>query len=159
MEGQRVIIGTRAGPKNQLYNVLHELAHFIEIDENRCNKPGWGLKYGKWVDNPFPRPYSPAGWHEYSTDQHIRREIRVWAYQANLHQHFGLKVDFEDLAEAALYLPDFFLYVKGIRSDKQRVLKVAAEIEFLAAQVQYSFPEIIKELERKRLKLRLTSVK
>lgn len=161
LEGQkveegRVIIGCRAGPEENISNVLHEFAHFIEIDEERCNKDGWGLKYGKWIDNPCRLSgYAPAGWHEFSTNKHIKREIRVWAFQVNLGLRFGLKIDIGELAESSQYLPDIFLYDRTVTNDKERRHLIAAEIEELAAQEQYNLESIIKKFEKKKLKLML----
>lgn len=158
LEGQKVengtiFIGSRAGPSSNLDNILHELAHFIEIDEKRMDQHGWGLKYGKWVDSPFPNRYC-SGWYELTTDKHIQREIRVWAYQANLLKYFKLPVDFQDLAEIAPYLPDLWLYKNG-KTDKERVANIARQIEDLAGQISYSFESIWNEVRRKTAILKL----
>ena len=152
-ENNEIVIGCRAGPDQSLENVLHEFGHFIEIDDKRMNKPGWGLKYGKWVNSPCPNRYC-SGWYELTTDKHIQREIRVWAFQANLLKHFKLTIDFLDLAGAAPYLPDFYLYKNG-KTDEERIINVAKQIEEMASTVEYSFEKIISEMNRKRTKLLL----
>jgi hypothetical protein len=80
-------IGLKAGPSYNIQNLLHEMSHFVEIDDSRTLKSGWGLKYGKWSDLPY---YAGGGFYEFSSAEHIKREIKVWAYQYSLSQYLKL---------------------------------------------------------------------
>ena len=39
----RMVFGCRAGPDTSIENLMHEIAHFIEIDYPRALSPGWGF--------------------------------------------------------------------------------------------------------------------
>ena len=98
VEGNRpqeisLVLGCRAGPSVETSNLLHEMAHFIEIDDDRCTLIGWGLRVpkiyimGQVCDNT-------------QTFQACAREIRTMAIQKVLHREFGVK--FDDLYYAKL---------------------------------------------------------
>src|SRR5512134_41522 len=65
----RLHLGIWAGPSATVFNLCHEMAHFIEIDNRRCHLPGWGLKTGKTV--LIGSQLVPEGMH---TTQAIERE-------------------------------------------------------------------------------------
>lgn len=64
-------------------NTIHEMAHFVEIDQRRCGMYGWGLKVPeKFIYNrlvPVPMTHKIAD-----------REMRVLAYQFNILEALGL---------------------------------------------------------------------
>lgn len=90
----RLVLGMRAGPEVKKINLLHEMAHFIEIDDARCMVYGWGLK--------VPETYIPGHrpFYDPQTFQAGAREIRVSAIQRVLAQHFH--VPFGDYYAAKL---------------------------------------------------------
>lgn len=150
VEGQRVrhdgtvVIGMRAGPAMSASNLCHELCHYIEINVERCNQPGWGL-----INPPFD--YIP-GYGEFqrsfNTTAHIDREIRVWAWQSILHRFVGIDEGVESLVRSAVHLPDLELLTDGRLSDlrpdtiraffKEQVERVAATytIEEMKARLE-----------------------
>lgn len=105
LEGQRVLddgtilIGDRAGPQRHASNLAHEMAHLVEIDDDRMRMWGWGLKlpevvvFGQTCVEP-------------RTMQITAREIRVFAFQANLHRAFGLPFSYTYCARLCEWLPD-----------------------------------------------------
>lgn len=128
VEGNRIIdgrlaVGMRAGPSLSVSNLLHEMAHFVEIDDRRCGMAGWGLK------TPRVLMYTPHYGHpvydSFKTAQHIEREIRVCAFQANAGAALGVALDVEELARPFLYLPDTWTYA----SDRELVKKVCSAIQ------------------------------
>lgn len=105
LEGQRVedgviYLGARTGPCISVDNILHELAHFIEIDEARMHLGGWGFKYGQTITIP-----GHGTWEEFHKDQHINREIRTWAIQWHLQRFIGKPVSARELGKPGKYLP------------------------------------------------------
>lgn len=84
----RMVLGMRAGPvRNDPLTLLHEMAHFIEIDDARCTVDGWGLQV-PYLSIP---PYAPC--KNPQTFQAAAREIRVSAIQRVLAHHFGFEFD------------------------------------------------------------------
>ncbi len=105
MQGQRVhdngavILGTKAGPGYSLSNLVHEMAHFVEIDEGRMAEPGWGLRVPEqWAYNRMC--------FEPTTCQATVREIRVMAFQLNILEYLGWPGDENDLINALQFMPD-----------------------------------------------------
>lgn len=152
VEGQsafenRIKIGCRAGPSMCLSNLVHEICHFIEIDQRRMSKHGWGLKFGKQVYIPgYPVFY------EMNSIQAIEREVRVWAMQMNFSKEKNVKFDLEDNVESARFI-NCFSYVKG-SSDKEKFITIQEKILAYAAQPAYAFGELMKELKRRTNKLK-----
>ena len=101
----RLHLALWAGPSADLFNLFHEMAHFIEIDNRRCHKPGWGLKTGKWVT--IAGRYVSEGMF---TNKAIEREIRCFAIQTHFHTHYGLTG--ED--ETVKYMAELCKYIDGL---------------------------------------------
>lgn len=80
----KFLLGLIAGPNADLFNLFHEMSHFIEIDNRRCHLSGWGLTYGKSV-NIGGRSF-PEGM---VTNQAIEREIRTFGIQVHFHNQYG----------------------------------------------------------------------
>lgn len=108
LEGQRVEdgviwIGGRSGPRrHDTSSLCHEMAHFVEIDDERMNLPMWGLRVPEiWVfDRMCVEP---------QTHQITDREIRVAAYQKNFQDYLGIRESVENITESFKYLPDAML--------------------------------------------------
>lgn len=152
IEGQsayenRIKIGCRAGPSMCLSNLVHEICHFIEIDQRRMSKHGWGLKFGKRIEIPG---YSV--FYEMFTAQAIEREVRVWAMQKNFSEAKNVKFDLEDIVESARFI-NCFGYVKG-SSDKEKFNCIKDMILMNAERPEYSFQALQQELLRRTAKLR-----
>ncbi len=109
LQGQRVSedgivrIGDRAGPGRALSNTVHELAHFVEIDDARQQTFGWGLHVPTVV-------VCGQTCTEPTTHKMVDRELRVMAYQVNLMQALGAPpMRVRRLVQALQYMPDFIL--------------------------------------------------
>lgn len=114
IDSNRFLFTTWAGPVANVNNLFHEMGHFVEINPERCHRPGWGFGYGKKV---------VIGGREYDEGMHtkkaIEREIRTFAIQLVLANHYGLTHD-ELLDEPVTlqryfaticrYIDGFFLY-------------------------------------------------
>ena len=77
-------LACKAGISKDMFNLFHEMGHFIEIDNRRCHRTDWGLKTGKTVRIGYQ--YVREGMF---TSQAIDREIRVFAIQKHLHDAYG----------------------------------------------------------------------
>lgn len=101
VENGRIIIGERAGPSRSITNLVHEMSHFVEIDDARMCAFGWGLKRpqvvicGQVCNDP-------------KTMQMTERELRVIAYQANVLEFIGKPLNILYNVGALVYVPDFF---------------------------------------------------
>ena len=90
VEGNRIrenkfTMGVWAGPQAEVSNLLHEMAHMIEIDDARCHIPSWGFKYGKTV-YIAGRMINEGMF----TNKAIEREIRVFGIQIVMMNHYGI---------------------------------------------------------------------
>ena len=124
--------GCRAGPWDNvnLENLSHEMAHFVEIDELRSFRGGWGLKvpkiyvFGKAYDQP-------------TTWQASARECRVIAYQANLMEAMRQPFDIADFTKALRWMGDF-CFVPG-KTDDRRIAFLVKKVLQHKALPKYSF--------------------
>lgn len=142
VQGQRLnddrkfVIGCFAGPRLSIENLIHEMGHFAEREIDKLRKRphfAWGYSFGK-----FWRVGMQSGHEPYSA-QSVHREIRVWAFQLNLHRHYGIKTDAAELAESAEFLPAFCNYRRycdpegaKLRPKDECLAQVTKEIETLA---------------------------
>lgn len=140
-----VKIGPWAGPEADISNVLHEICHFVEIDEARMKDSGWGLRY------PTQEIFGQT-FHEFSKPYHIERERRVWAYQLNLNEKYGIRENAYKLASGAVFLDGFNYLIPEHRgkTDKQAIKIFAKSIEKLAEEPKYSFDSFLKEFDRRK---------
>lgn len=98
-ENNVIWIGDRAGPEIDVSHLIHEMCHFVEIDDVRMREPGWGLKVPRvWVFDRYCI--------EPTTIQMTERELRVMAYQFNVMQFLKLGVTPLELAKPLRWLPD-----------------------------------------------------
>lgn len=104
LEDGTIVIGNRAGPTTwadsfKIDNLIHEMAHLVEIDDARMRCHGWGLKVPEVF--VFNRMCC-----EPTTKQITERELRVMAYQLNVMDHIGVECDTDDAVRALENLAD-----------------------------------------------------
>jgi hypothetical protein len=92
-------LGMRAGPETAESNLLHEMAHFIEIDDARAFSYRWGLSNPK-VEIMGRICLEPQ------TCQDVLREIRVIAIQSKLADLFDVPGQIEENVNALKFLED-----------------------------------------------------
>lgn len=141
VQGGIVELGTWAGPHADISNLLHEMGHFVEIDQPRMAKYGWGLKFGKYYQ------IGMHSGHEPYTAQSVWREIRVWAYQINLMNHYNIPETIENMTASADYLPAI-CYVPG-KTKEERLAYVAAETRKMSLLPAYQVVSFATEWERR----------
>lgn len=95
---RRIILGARLATIVSPSALIHEMAHFVEIDYGRIAKTGWGLKLreieiaGRVCKDPL-------------TMQATERELRVCAYEANIEEKHGI-TKIEGTIESLDFMPD-----------------------------------------------------
>ena len=115
-------IGRRAGPDKDDSNAVHELAHFIEMEDNRIGKPLWGMRFNEGTYIP---EYSAIVNVEFTTLKHMERECRVWAIQYILmNQLFNMPVSIKELASSSPYLPDVWWLI----GDDKKITRHAVQL-------------------------------
>lgn len=107
-----------AGPAN-VSNIIHEMAHLIEIPDHRAHIRNFGLDYTtkQYVfGQEFLEPV---------TDQAVQREIRVFAIQAVLSWHMRLPVELSHFGHLIMCgaLMDDFLWRKNVGMNYEEALK------------------------------------
>ena len=121
-------IGRRAGPDKEDSNAVHELAHFIEMEDNRVGMAMWGMrvKVGDYIPE-----YNAYVNNEFNTLKHLKRESGVWAIQYILQNElFGIPVTVEELAQSSPYLPDVWWLIgddKKVRDKTAKLIRNYAE--------------------------------
>ena len=95
-----VMKGAGTSEDDQIANLCHEMAHFVEIDDDRCTAHGWGLKYPERfvIDRTCYEPVTCNG---------VMREIRVLAYQKNVQRFLGCSQDIHETTIALEHLEDY----------------------------------------------------
>lgn len=99
-EAGNVVLGPWAGPEALISNLVHEMSHFVEIDEGRMTEFGWGLHVpeihiaGRLCLEP-------------QTRQATERELRVIAFQVNVLEYLGFPRSVRDLVEPLDWMPDW----------------------------------------------------
>jgi len=126
VEGQRLtedglyLLGCRAGPSVEVENLLHEMAHLAEREKEKLlefSPYNWGYSYGQYWE------VAGRSGHEARTDQSVRREGRIWAYQLNLIRYFGTPKTARELVGSAVYMEAFYIY-------KNRVLRGFEQFDY-----------------------------
>jgi hypothetical protein len=142
-------------------DLTHEMAHFVEIDEERMNQDGWGLYVGEWHDG-----YDKyGGFYVYNGVKDIERECRVVALQANLHEQLGIPFDVVDFGRALRFVPGFHnligepYYVKSAVDDRYKHKWVRERIAAHRQDPHFSSESFIAEWWRRNnlLKSRLAA--
>lgn len=163
IEGQHIranektyLIGPWAGPAAEVSNVFHEMGHFAEREIEKLKKfpnSGWGLYPGKFWQIGVHWGYEPQ------TDQSVRREQRVWAYQISLQKHYNLSISPYDTVSSATWLPAWCYYQpfpkvenEGLSSwDRRRLEQLAKDAESMSIN-EYTF-EDFQEQWNKRIEI------
>lgn len=123
-----MVLGMRAGPTSGCPDVLlHEMAHFVEIDDARCLARGWGLRVPtvEVAGRPYEQP---------ATFGCCLREIRVMALQLALGRHFRLEQDPADLAGLLAWVPG--VWCGGAHYGARRALSAAELFELVADDIE-----------------------
>lgn len=107
LEGARLVDGTltfgcRAGPESAVTNLVHEMGHFVEIEDYRMLRFGWGFKVPE-IEVCGQLCVEPR------THQMTDREIRVFAFQKNILDYLGIEETVEELVRSMTFMPDFML--------------------------------------------------
>lgn len=145
----KIVFGLRcASISYDLVVLIHEIAHFVEIDEKRMFKHMWGLKvpekwlFGQWCIEPV-------------TNQATMRELRVGAIQMNIFEWLGekgfveykrnlfgdyechhktnmysLEESIENFVDSMKYMPDWYL-IPGKGDEKRKVWLTAKLKKFM----------------------------
>lgn len=144
---RRLCFGVWAGPKAETSNLLHEMAHFVEIDEARMNITGWGLKLPN-------RRYTKGLYDgcEPKTMQITAREIRVMALQHNLHEHLGIPTWRDQVVQLLRWLPDAHNVPGASKEAHNRW--IMAQYDRLIKSEAYSFSRFNVEWKRRNEILR-----
>lgn len=102
---KQLVLGCRAGPVEDVDNLLHEMGHFIEIPDHRILISGWGLTYPEIeICHQICR--------EPSTTQAVERELRVFAIQKHLYEIAQIKIPIrynEDKSKLIEWMNDYVL--------------------------------------------------
>lgn len=147
LEGQEIdeslrvpILGFRAGTEVSVTNLIHEMCHFVEIDDKRMTRSGWGLRYGTRIE-VLGRHYD-----EPATCQATMREIRVVAYQSNVYAHLGITWHSDsELADLLCrFMPDAIFLPCARESRKKYILEQIRE-----HKKQYTCDRFVIEWNRK----------
>lgn len=140
IEGTTLILGCRAGPSLDVDNLLHEMAHLIEINDKRILSWNWGLQYPE-VELLGRVFYEP------NTIQGLNRELRVFAIQKHLFEICEISVSadyWEKKAKILEWLQDFYLIPTA---RENRNLWCQQEMEKLYKK--YSKNDLLIEWDRK----------
>lgn len=98
-----VYLGLQCGPCYTWEVLVHEMAHFIEINEKRMDQDAWGFK---WPHDHEGRPMN------FDTSAHIERELRVHAISLHLFEYAGYRIDPEDLTESLHWMDYWAVYAE-----------------------------------------------
>ena len=120
-------------PSANITYLLHEMGHFIEIDNARCHLPDWGLKAGKW--NKFFNCSEGM-----VTNKAIERELRVFAIERYIASICDMvPKSFEYDASICRHIDGFISYGDSDLTDysekqKSAEQNIAKRIELLTAE-------------------------
>jgi hypothetical protein len=147
VEKRRIVFGLKHDFGDSPEPLMHELGHFIEIDEPRLGLPDWGLK------NDSPLNAFTSG--KRISDADVRREFRVVAMQANLSAYFAIPFFVETSSLPIRHCNGYRTYVKehGDNWVTTADVHVPAEIHALQLDPAYSPDLLLAELHRRALLL------
>jgi len=156
----RYVIGMCAGPSKDIDNLLHEMCHLVELEENRLIKrppSSWGLSYGT-----FWQIGSRWGYETFTDDQ-VKREQRVWAYQLSLYSHVNNQTaNFDnsfELVRSAVFLNSWLYYQpfeEKTYKNEDRINKLAEETLNMSNTEEYSYEKWLCEWNTRIKKLKET---
>lgn len=116
IDAEGIVLGMRAGPFSDISNLVHEMCHLVEIDDDRMTMRNWGLH----SSSRLAAAASGQPWFGPVTDQALRREMRVWAYQWNVSMALGLPgaTSIADLVRPAVFVDGFMNYPGETEKDR-----------------------------------------
>jgi sulfur carrier protein ThiS len=120
-EANTLTFGCRAGPSMGPEMLAHEMAHFVELPDDRIIKRNWGFSYGTPNISAFGIDTLPNSWGA------TKREIRTWSWQSLLLDAVGVNVSIKSLVSSAPFMNDFFL-VPG-ENEKEKLGLIARMVE------------------------------
>lgn len=146
LEGQKVdgggfVLGCMAGPFQCVTNLLHEMAHLVELEKERLLEfpdGGWGLIHGSRI-MIGERPY-----YDMITDQAVLREARVWAYQVSLQRHYGIDEAVDRTVSSVEYIGSWHIFrakhggSESLQQRDRRALKVLADMVDRLSREEFS---------------------
>lgn len=157
-EGQRLddekrfILGCRAGPSVLVTNLLHEMCHLAEREKEKIIKRpinNWDFYKGKFWSLCGKSGYEP------DNDKSVQRELRVWAFQLSIQNHYSIieadegESPAEDLVSSAVYLPAWCYYRKyDIETEKDALKRAADQITELSEK-SYTFDRFCQDWEER----------
>lgn len=150
LEGMRPInggicLGGRAGPSVDASNLLHEISHFLEIDEPRMTVRDWGLRIKSRVF------VGEMEFIEAQTAEACLREARVFAMQKVLAEGLGFRFDKARSAHIIERYIDGSLFLPGNNEkDRKRFLRDRIE----AMSLTYRFEDLMTEFHRRAALIR-----
>lgn len=141
-------LSARVAYTSELFNLIHEIAHLIEIDDARCYLPDWGLMTGKY--NEYFGIFEGV-----NTNQSIEREIRVLGIQCALSDYYDIdeehllkgKSVYRYMAELIQYIDGFYFYQPKNKELSQK------------ARNNYAFIKIAKRIQKEELKWDINKIK
>ena len=147
----RLHFGVRTGPVMRVSTVLHEMGHFVEIDEERMNTPSWGFRYPN--EQYIPGRYGGSTFCEPRTMKITAREMRVMAYEESLRKHFGLNPARETIPDLVSYLPDWYNVPGRVKNEGSRERWVLAHFDRLVRSRKYSYASFVARWTERNAKL------
>lgn len=169
IEGYKIIngeyvLGCMAGPSCDILNLFHEMGHLAEREiEKLILRPwmGWGYGQGRYweVGNRFG--FEPM------TDQSVRREARIWAFQLSLQRHFGIEKTPYDTVSSVEFMDAFGIYaqneIKGINpyfteTKKQVIQHLANWVEKMSNE-EYTFERFCTDWNERMIALSIQNNK
>jgi len=130
-ENGNFVIGCMAGPSCELANLFHEMGHFAEREIPKLKrKPpsSWGYTFGKYYQIGQHSGYEPT------TDESVKRELRIWAFQWHLENKYGIATSIKEMISAVVYMPAFIYYPMngGYRPEPERLTLALEEVTRLS---------------------------
>lgn len=95
-----VKLGLLCGPAYTWEALVHEMAHFIEIDEARMNRNAWGFRWPSKDGYPM----------DFQNSAHIERELRVFAISLHLFEYAGVRVDPNTMTRTLVWMDYWSVY-------------------------------------------------
>mgnify|MGYP006339620387 CR=1 FL=1 len=140
ISGQKIkenkfVIGPWAGHA-EITNLFHEMCHFAErpIEKLQELPPfAWGFTFGKYWEIFGKSGYEPQ------TDQAVRTEQRVWAFQRSVQKHYGIEEDPYDTVSSATYIHAFTMFLLGQGKSNEEKLKILATETEIMSNNEFSF--------------------
>jgi hypothetical protein len=151
LEGQKIneqgqfVIGPRYGPEASVKGTLHEMGHFAEREIDKLLEfpyNSWGFSYGKYWQ------IGTSWGYESQTDQSVRREQRVWAFQIAAQRHYEVDEDPYDTIKSATWLPAWCYYQPipgedlGYKDEKRKLVLLAKETDLMSRN-EYTFEAML----------------